>query len=140
VGASDVELEKGTGPEQLPQGAVSELNAATPSPTELAPEELSVAPGAQEEAVEEPLPAEAADYEPMFEPGSEDEAFLVSPTTRPDEAQTVGIPTGAAAIAPEVIRSLDTLQRAAEEPGAEEPGADPNLQTLVRLILRELGK
>jgi hypothetical protein len=139
VGASDVELEKGTGPEQLPQGAVGELNAATPPPTELAPEGLSVAPGAQEGAsgadTAEPLPAEPADYEPMFEPGSEDEAFLTSPTSRPDEAQTVGIPTGASAIPASVIRNLDMLQRAAAE-----PDADPQLQTLVRLILRELGK
>jgi hypothetical protein len=71
----------------------------------------------------------------MFEPGSEDEAFLTSPTSRPDEAQTVGIPTGASAIPASVIRNLDMLQRAAAE-----PDADPQLQTLVRLILRELGK
>jgi hypothetical protein len=123
------EFQQGAGEAtQLPQGAATQLNdamAEVPTPqddTQLA----------QDSGVEL---AQPSDYEPQFQADNEDEAFITGPTTRPDEPVTAGIPTGADAIPPDVIRNLPLLQRAAQE-----PGADPNLQTLVALVLHELNQ
>jgi hypothetical protein len=91
---------------------------------------------AEQPVEEQPLAmAVPADYRPLFSPESEDDAFITGPSMRPDEPVTAGIPSGGASIPAAVIRNLPLLQRAAQE-----PGADPKLQTLVALVLRELGR
>jgi hypothetical protein len=123
------EFRRGTGPDALPQGEAQNLNDA-----------MAEVPAQQEQGATAPTPedsgvelAQPSDYEPIYEPETDDDLFLTGPTTRPDEPVTTGIPTGAAGVPADVIRNLPLLQRAAQE-----PGADPKLQTLVALVLREL--
>ena len=135
MSATDMEFQKGTGPEQLPAGAATEANAQLPTLTASQPDPMAgapeaAAPAAPEDGAEDLVPAQAADYNPIYQPQSEDEAFLTDPTTRPDEAQWVGTgpqPT----LPPAVARQLPALQRAAAE-----PGASPELQVLVAYLLR----
>jgi hypothetical protein len=142
------EFQQGAGePTQLEQGAATQLNevqseaqnqlrisdpqhamATVPSPDQA----QDPAQVAQDSGVEL---AQASDYEPQFQADNEDDAFITGPTTRPNEPVTTGIPTGADSIPAEVLRNLPLLQRAAQE-----PGADPNLQTLVALVLHELNQ
>jgi hypothetical protein len=124
----EVELKKGTGPDQLPQGAAQELNANMPTPTELEPKGLE-AP-VQEDATQQfPDEATPADFEPLFEPATDDEMFITGPTTKPDESQLVGTEP-VRQLPPVVRRQLPLLQRAAAE-----PGASADLQVLVRWLL-----
>ena len=134
-------------PEQLPRGAATQLNENTnlqaPEPVALSqgPVEATGATetpagggdGTQgpEEGSEDLQPAEAADYEPLFEPGSEDEEFITSPTSRPDEAQWVGAQSKRT-LPQAVRRHLGPLQEAAAM-----PGASPELVSLVKYLLRQ---
>lgn len=125
-------------PEQLPRGAAAAANEGTnvvaPDPIEaavsLTEEEAMPAP---EAAPEEDVPVEPAtpqDFLPEFQAETEDEAFLTSPTLRPDEAQTVGT-APQRALAPNVRRNLGLLQQAAAS-----PTASPQLRALVQYLLR----
>lgn len=136
-------------PEQLPRGAAEAVNENTnvqaPEPVAVpAPEAPAEATGTTEtpasggdgtqgpeDGSEDLLPAEAADFEPQFEPASEDEAFITSPTGRPDEAQWVGV-QARRTLPGAVSRHLPTLQEAAAM-----PGASPELVSLVQYLLRQ---
>lgn len=128
--------------EQLPRGEAAALNENTDiqaqepldvaPPAEAAPEAAPAeAAPAPEDGAEDMLPAEAADYEPLYEPQSEDEAFLVGPSARPDEAQWVGA-TSKRTLPEAVRRHLGPLQEAAAM-----PGASPELVALVKYLLRQ---
>jgi len=117
------EVQQGAGtPEQLPQGAASAVNEATPSATEMTAEQVDVG--------DFPEPAEAADYEPLFEPATDDEDFITGPSLRPDEDVTAGasVPLRVPA---HVRAQLPSLQAAADA-----PGASAELQALVSYLLR----
>ena len=129
-------------PEQLPRGEAAALNENT---NIQAPEDIDInapvdAPGGEGAPVEEaPLDpedlaqledADAADLDPLYEPASEDEAWIVGPTTRPDEPETAGT-APVSPISPRLRQQLPVLLRASEE-----PGASPELQQLVDFILR----
>lgn len=123
---------KGTGPDQLPQGAATDINNA---PEGTPPEDATA--GTQPAALAEeqlPLPAERGANVPVYQPDTEDEAWLTGPTLRPDESQIVGtqprVPLSAA-----VRRALPLLKRAASS-----PDADPQLVALVSYLSREAGK
>jgi hypothetical protein len=121
----EAEFQMGGGtPEQLPQGAAQNLNEGLEQvPQQEAPEAVAA-------PEEEPELAGPADYEPLFEPATEDEDFLVGPTTRPDEDVTAG--TTAPQRVPAHVRSqLSALQAAADA-----PGASAELQALVSYLLR----
>jgi hypothetical protein len=118
---ADVLASEGTS-EQLPRGAATAINEATPSETEMQSGQVDVGPL--------PEPAEAADYEPEFEPATDDEDFITGPSLRPDEDVTVGtilqprVPS-------HVRKQLPALQEAASA-----PGASAELQALVAYLLR----
>lgn len=123
--------------DQLPRGAATDLNAAMPSPTELAaggeptpPEGVSAPTPTEQVDMSGFGPADAQDWLGQYEPTTEDEAFIVGPTGRPDESQTVGT-TPVSPVSAQVRYSLPALQRAAEEPGASE-----TLKALVANIAR----
>ena len=85
----EVQASQGT-PEQLPQGAAQAVNEATPSTTELNPD-------AQPAAAEDtslPEMAAPSDYQPMPQSDSENDDFIMSPTTRPQEPVTEGTAQG----------------------------------------------
>src|ERR1051326_4413718 len=85
MAAEDITFQADQGtPEQLPQGAATQLNDALPTETASPPE---TAAGPEAAA---PQPATPADYEPKFTPATDDESFLVGPTTRPAEPLTAG--------------------------------------------------
>lgn len=127
-------------PEQLPRGAAEALNENT---NVQAPDEIGAQPvqDAPEETTEEeqPLdpedeaqvaPATAADFNPLHEPGSEDEAFILGPSTRPDESETAGT-FPASPISRRLRLLTPVIQKAAME-----PGASPELRQLLDYILR----
>ena len=124
-------------PNQLPRGEATDLNEGTnivaPDPIQAAVS-LTAPEGMPEPAPpEEDVPVEPAapeDFLPDFEPATEDEAFLTSPTLRPDEAQTVGT-TPRRGLAPVVKRNIGLLQQAAAL-----PNASPELRALVQFLLR----
>jgi hypothetical protein len=126
----DVQYELAAGtPDQLQQGAASELNAGLPTENPQAPEAAVEAPA---EAAPELAPAEAADHEPIFEPTTDDEAFITGPTTRPDEGQFVGAMDTQTKLTPVIRKQLPALQRAAAEPGSSQ-----ELQNLVAFLLKQ---
>jgi hypothetical protein len=130
VAVQEVKAEQGTA-NQLPQGEATALNEAMPA--ELAPEELAAAPEggqAAEDDTSEPLAAEPSDYEPIYTPETDDEQFLVGPTTRPDEPVTTGAFAGApASLPPDAAAWMPVFAQAAML-----PDAPPQLKTLVRLL------
>jgi hypothetical protein len=117
----------------MPQGEAQSLNDSVSAMP--APEAGASAPQAEAAPAPEVQPAQPGANIPAYQPDNEDDQFITGPTLRPDEPQTAGIPTGAGGVPPDVVRGLPLLQRAAQE-----PGADPKLQTLVNLVLHELGR
>jgi hypothetical protein len=118
------------GPDQLPFGAVSDVNASLPNLGRAGgniPGALSEAEVADRQAV---APAEPSDYEPAYTPETDDDAFITGPTTRPDESQSVGAEL-TDRLPGHVRTQLPALQRAAAE-----PGASAQLQALVAYLLR----
>jgi hypothetical protein len=125
----EIRANQGT-PDQLPQGAAAELNAAMPS--ELAPEELLAE--ADVEEVPDLEPATAADFDPAYVPESEEDEFLTGPTNKPAESQTAGAryPTP---LSVRTRAALPVLQAAASD-----PSATPELIALTRLLVREASR
>jgi hypothetical protein len=111
------------------------LNAQLPTQTAMAPQEpapLAPAPQAQPQA--QPELAGPADNQPLYQATSEEDAFIIGPTLRPDEPQNAGT-APRTHIPAQVIRDLPLLQRAASE-----PNADPQLISLVSFLVRELNR
>lgn len=137
MAATDVEFEQGAGsPEQLPQGATQELNAALPTSTASEPvseaEAAAGAAGAAAPVEEVPIePALPQDYDPVWAPETEEDDFIAGPTLSPEEPQSVGAGRRQP-LSAQVRRSLPLLQQMAAE-----PGASPQLRALVSLMLRE---
>src|SRR3990170_3392366 len=133
MAATDATFEQSAGtPEQLPQGAATELNEALPTATPGEPES-----SAEEAAAEVEVPVEPAlpqDFDPMFAPETEEDDFIAGPTLSPDEPQTVGA-VRRAPLSPRVRRSLPLLQQLAAE-----PDSSPQLRALVALLLPEAGR
>lgn len=130
MAAEDATFQMDSGsPEQLPQGAASELNASLPTEGPItAPAAEGAAPAEEAAApVLEPADPNALRYSPQ----DDDERFLTDPSLYPDEPITAG--TGRRNIPPEVLRNLPLLVQAAQA-----PGASVELQTLVSLILAEV--
>jgi len=125
---AEVLANQGT-PEQLPQGAATELNNAAEQGRALGAQADASAPQAPDQA-ELPAPAQAADYEPQFEPSTDDEDFITGPTTRPDESQLVGT------TAPQRVPGHVRAQLPALQAAAQAPGASAELQALVSYLLR----
>jgi hypothetical protein len=122
MAATDLEFQANQGtPEQLPQGAATQLNEANPQPAD---QGQATAPA------EEIQPAQPADYEPQYQPATDDEEFLTGPTTRPDEDVTAGAVMGDR-VPPHVRSQLPALQAAADA-----PGASAELQALVSYLSR----
>jgi hypothetical protein len=122
LAAEDLTFQQNAGtPEQLPQGAATQLNEANPQPADTA---------AEQPQADMPEPAQAADYEPEFQPSTDDEDFIVGPTTRPDEDVTTGTDSPQR-VPPHVRAQLTALQDAANV-----PGASAELQALVAYLLR----
>ena len=138
---AEVEFKANEGsPEQLPRGEAQALNENTnvqpPGEVEaveaLPEEEPEEEVGATMDPSDEELagPATDADFNPLYEPATEDEQFILGPTTRPDEAETAGTEPQAP-ISARLRRLLPVLLKAAEEPGASE-----ELKQLVEMVLR----
>ncbi len=134
-------------PDQLPRGEATRLNTETdvvaPEPIELAAPSAEADTGVSEMAAPVPVEeeeligaddmADAADFNPEgYVPIDEDEAYITGPTMRPGEDQAAGAQYPAP-LSPRVRASLSALQAAASE-----PGADPTLQALIRLLLLEV--
>ncbi len=131
--ASDITVQQDAGtPEQLPQGAATDLNAALPNKTV---QPAGEQPGAvQPEAM--PEPAQARDYEPEYAPESDDEQFITGPTMRADEPLTAGVTAvPKSAVPASVLRHLPDLVEAAAA-----PGAPARLRFLVQFLAREANK
>jgi len=131
----EVQAQLGT-PEQLPYGEAAALNETPMGQTapELGvPEGAPAAAPAEEEYVDDP--GQPGDNEPLFEPADEDEDFLTGPTLRPDEPQSILPLAGRQRVPENVRRNLPLIQAAASE-----PGADPQLTTLVNFLVREMSR
>ena len=131
--AEDIAFEKGTGPEQLPAGAATEVNAQLPTQTASQPDPMEGAALPEQAPVAEDVPvapAEAGDFDAEYTPVDEDDEFLTGPTGRPGEDQAVGT-APRRGLAPRVAKNMTLLQQAASA-----PGASPELQALVSYLLR----
>lgn len=124
---------------QLPYGAATDLNEVAPTTDVTEPEAVTAPEAGGEESLDTeealvPELATPADYEPQYTPTSEDDDFIVGPSTRPDEPVTAG-----AAMRPRLssstLASLPVLVAAAAEPDASE-----ELQALVAILLREANR
>jgi len=89
----EVQASQGT-PEQLPQGAAQAVNEATPSATELNPDAETAPTSGGSEDTSLPEMAAPSDYQPMPQSDSENDDFIMSPTTRPQEPVTEGTAQG----------------------------------------------
>ena len=128
-------------PEQLPRGQADALNENTNVQAPDAVDAQPVANAPEEAPADQPQelsPEDAAaisdaspqDQTPMYDPVTDDEQFILGPTTRPDESPLAGTePTSP--ISPRVRIQLPVLQRAAQDPGASD-----ELKLLVQYLLR----
>lgn len=116
--------------EQLGQGETQELNDGLELADELDEGNDVEAAGPAEEADDSMQPATLADFEPQGGAMDEDMKFVTSPTLRPAEAQWVGARSAAGPVSPRVRRRLNTLQKAADS-----PGASPRLQAMVKWLV-----
>ena len=126
MAATDMEFEQNAGtPEQMPQGAATELNEALPT---------TKTPTEPESVVDMPIEyAKPADFEPGYQAEDEDMGFVTGPTTRPQEAVTAGTTAPARTqLSPEVRRNLPALVRLASRPDASE-----DLKALVAFLVRQ---
>ena len=131
--AEDIAFEKGTGPEQLPAGAATEVNAQLPTQTASQPDPMEGAALPEQAPVEEDVPvapAEAGDFDADYMPADEDDEFLTGPTGRPGEDQAVGT-APRRGLSPRLAKNMTLLQQASSA-----PGASPELQALVSYLLR----
>ena len=123
MAATDITYQQDAGdPNQLPQGAASELNAALPTETASPPSSGAEAAAAQVVPVQ---PAVPADYQPQYQPQTEDEQLLFDQTARPNEPLLAGLGQDRA-IPPQLAAVLPQLAA-----WASEPDAPPQLKALV---------
>ena len=130
MSATDITYEKGTGPEQLPAGAATEVNAQLPTQTASQPDPMEGAAAPAPEADVPTAPAEAGDFVADYQPVDEDDDFITGPTGRPGEDQAVGT-APRRGLSPRVAKNMTLLQQASSA-----PGASPELQALVSYLLR----
>lgn len=140
MAAEDLEFQQNTegGPgTDLNQGEAGAVNANLPT-TAVSEGEMIAGPevSAEEEGGDLEM-ASPEDYEPAFTAEDEDEDFLVSETTRPDESILEGIQglPNANTVTPELRRALPSLVAAANAPGASQ-----TMKVLVRFLAREANK
>ena len=121
------QADQGT-PDQLPQGAATELNAALPTQgTVTGSATQKEADAASAQALQPIQRATQADYQPQYQPQSEADQTLFDPTTRPDEPLLAGLNQDRM---PPPGTSLPLLLAMAND-----PNAPPQLQILVDQLL-----
>ena len=126
MAATDITYQQDAGdPNQLQQGAASELNAALPTETASAPQSDAEAAAAQAAAMVPVQPAVPADYQPQYQPQTEDEQLLFDQTARPNEPLLAGVSPDRS-IPPQLAGVLPLLSA-----WAAEPDAPPQLKALV---------
>jgi len=122
------EVKKGQGPDQLPQGAATDINTA---PVGTPPQDVQpAAPAAP--APQQPQAAIPADFEPKFVPQGDDETYITGPTTRPNESVTAGASSRQRGISASLRRDLPALVHASTQPGAPE-----QMRFIVDFLIRE---
>ena len=113
------EYRKGTGPKQLPQGAASAANKATPSPAQ--PMDIPVEY------------ATPADHPQLAPDGQNENMDILTAPPHPGYTPSTVTPTSPQVVPKSVVRNLPTLMAAAND-----PGAPLTLKALYRSIVFEL--